>query len=57
MQDVIELSKAQFASFTQVQAVTSAIAGGAMINLGHGNSVLLPGVNPASLHAGDFAFA
>jgi serralysin len=56
MQDVIELSKAQFASFTQVQAATSAIAGGAMINLGHGNSLLLPGVNPASLHAGDFAF-
>ena len=51
MQDVIEFSKAQFASFTDVQVATSAISGGAMINLGNGSSLLLPGVNPASLHA------
>jgi hypothetical protein len=57
MQDVIELSKAQFASFTDVQAATSTISGGAMINLGRGSSLLLPGVNPASLHASDFALA
>jgi hypothetical protein len=56
MQDMIELSKAQFASFADVEAVTSAIAGGAMINLGNGSSLSLPGVNPASLHASNFAF-
>ena len=57
MQDVIELSQAQFASFADVQAATSAISGGAMITLGNGSSLLLPGVNPASLHASDFALA
>ncbi len=57
MQDIVELSKAQFTSFTQVQAATSAISGGAMINLGNGGSLVLPGVNPASLHAANFAYA
>jgi hypothetical protein len=57
VQDMIAFSKAQFASFTNVQAATSAISGGAMINLGKGSSLLLPGVNPASLHASDFALA
>jgi hypothetical protein len=40
-----------------VEAATTALAGGAMINLGHGSSLLLPGVNPTSLHASNFAFA
>ena len=57
MQDVIELSKAQFASFTQVQAAITPIAGGAMIGLGNGSLLLLPGVNPESLHASNFAWA
>ena len=56
-QDMIEFSKAQFASFADVQAATTAVAGGAMINLGHGSSLLLAGVNPTSLHASDFALA
>ena len=43
VQDMIEFSKAQFASFTEVQAATSAISAGAMINLGNGSSLLLPG--------------
>jgi hypothetical protein len=55
VQDMIEFSKAQFGSFADVQEATSAISGGAMINLGNGSSLLLPGVNPASLHASDFA--
>ena len=55
MQDMIELSKAQFASFTDVEVATSAMAGGAMINLGKGSSLSLPGINPASLHASNFA--
>jgi hypothetical protein len=57
VQDMIEFSKAQFASFTDVQAATSAIPGGAMINLGNGSSLLLPGTNLASLHASNFALA
>ena len=44
-QDMIEFSKAQFASFTDVQAATSAVSGGAMINLANGSSLLLPGVD------------
>ena len=55
MQDMIEFSKAQFASFADVQAATSAISGGAMINLGNGSSLLLPGVDAGSLHASNFA--
>ena len=57
VQDMIEFSKAQFAFFTDVQAANSAIAGGAMINLGNGSPLLLPGVDPASLHASNFALA
>ena len=56
-QDIIEFSKAQFASFADVQAATSAVAGGAMINLGNGSSLLLPGVETGSLHASNFALA
>ena len=57
VQDVIEFSKAQFASFTDVQAATSAISGGAMINLSNGSLLLLPGVDAGSLHASNFALA
>ena len=57
LQDMIEFSKAQFASFSDVQAATSAVSGGAMINLGNGSSLLLAGINPASLHTSDFALA
>ena len=57
MQDMIEFSKAQFASFADVQAATSAVSGGAMINLGNGSSLVLPGVEAGSLHASNFALA
>jgi hypothetical protein len=57
VQDVIEFSKAQFASFTDVQAATSAISGGAMINLSNGSLLLLPGVDAGSLHASNFVLA
>jgi hypothetical protein len=57
VQDMIEFSKAQFASFTDVQAATSAVSGGAMINLGNGSSLSLPGVDAGSLHASNFALA
>ena len=51
LEDMIEFSKAQFASFTDVQAATSAVSGGVMINLGNGSSLLLSGVDAGSLHA------
>ncbi|MGC1411635.1 MAG: WD40 repeat domain-containing protein [Acetobacteraceae bacterium] len=53
-QDMIELSKAQFPSFTDVQAATSVSSGVTTINLG-GGSLLLPGVNADLLHASNFA--
>jgi hypothetical protein len=57
VQDMIEFSKAQFTSFTDVQAAISANSGGAMINLGNGSSLLLPGVDAGSLHASNFVLA
>src|SRR3984885_1871858 len=57
MQDMIEFSKAQFTSFADVQAATSAVSGGAMINLGNGSSLVLPGVEAGSLHASNIALA
>ena len=54
MLDMIELSNAQFASYAAVQAVTSATAAGALLNLGGGSSLLLQGIDPASLQAHDF---
>ena len=57
VQDVIEFSKAQFASFTDVQAATSAVSDGAMVNLRNGSSLLLPGVDAGSLHTSNFALA
>jgi hypothetical protein len=57
MDDMIEFSKAQFASFAEVQAATTAVAGGAAIDLGGGSSLLLPGVDPGALHASNFALA
>ena len=53
--DSIELSAARFSSFASVQQATTAIHGGAMINLGNATSLSLPGVDPRSLHASDFA--
>jgi WD40 repeat protein len=56
-QDIIELSSMQFASFSAVQAATTATPDGAMISLGNSASLLLSGVDPASLHASNFALA
>jgi hypothetical protein len=57
MQDIIEFNKAQFTSFADVLAATSGISGSATINLDNSSSLLLPGVDPASLHASNFALA
>jgi len=53
-QDMIELLNAQFASYADVQAAMSLVPGAVAINLGGGSSLLLPGVDPAVLHAGNF---
>ena len=54
-QDVIELSAAQFPlAFASVQQATTPIPGGAKITLGNA-AVLLPGVDPGSLHSSNFA--
>ena len=57
VQDMIEFSKAQFASFANLQVETSAVSGGAIINLGNGSSLLLAGVDARSLHASNFSLA
>jgi hypothetical protein len=54
VQDMIELSGAQFADFAAVQAATTATAAGAVINLGNSTSLLLQGVDASTLHARDF---
>ena len=56
-QDVVALSAAQFASFSDVQAATTGAMGGALINLGNSSALLLPGVDPNSLHASNFALS
>ena len=55
IQDIVELSAAQFATFTAVQQATTTIPGGTMINLGNATSLMLTGVDPSSLHASNFA--
>jgi hypothetical protein len=53
-QDLIAFSSSEFGSSAAVAAATSAVAGGSMINLGAGSTLLLPGVDPAALHASNF---
>jgi hypothetical protein len=55
VQDAVELPGSEFANFNAVQSVTTATAGGALINLGNDGTLLLSGVNPASLRPGNFA--
>ena len=54
IQDRIELSTMRFPNFASVQQAISPIAGGTMISLSNNTSVLLPGVDPKSLHASNF---
>ena len=56
-QDVLELSKANFAAFADVQANFVASAGGALLALDGSSSLLLAGVTPGQLHGTNFAFA
>jgi hypothetical protein len=53
-QDLIAFSSSEFGSYAAVEAATSAVPGGSMINLGGGSSLLLPGVAPAALQVSNF---
>ena len=55
VQDMIEFSAAQFPTFAAVEAATTAVAGGSVINLGNGGSLSLPGITPTALNAHNFA--
>ena len=56
--DVVELSKAQFASLAAVDAATSYGAGGATISLDNsGSTLLLQNVTQGQLHAANFSLA
>ena len=57
IQDRIELSATRFPDFAHVQPAITPVAGGTTINLGNATSLLLPGVDPASLHATNFVFS
>jgi hypothetical protein len=54
LHDEIAFSSSEFGSYAAVEAATSAVAGGSMINLGGSSTLLLPGVDPAALHASNF---
>ena len=54
--DLIEFSLSKFGSFAAVQASSTVSAGGTLIALGGGTSLLVQGVLPASLNASDFRF-
>ena len=56
-QDILELSKAHFTSFADVQAHSAASPGGALIALDGSSSLLLSGVTLGQLHATNFVFA
>ena len=55
-QDTIELSAATFAGFAQVQSASASSGGGTLLPLGGGSSLLIQGVAPGALSAGDFVF-
>ena len=56
-QDILELSKAKFGTFADVQAHSIASAGGTLLTLDSSSSVLLSGVAPGQLHNTNFVFA
>ena len=55
-QDLIEFSKGIFANFAAVQSHSSASGTDTLIALGGGSTLLIQGVTPGALTAGDFKF-
>ena len=54
--DLVEFALANFANFAAVQAQSTASGGGTLIALGGGDQLLVQGVAPGALGAGDFRF-
>ena len=55
-QDVVELSKANFADFADLQTHSTASGGSTLIALDSTSSLLIQGVQPSGLHSSNFAF-
>ena len=55
-QDLVELSKANFANFVDLQAHSTATGGGTLIALDSASSLLIQGVQPGDLHNSNFIF-
>ena len=55
-QDLIELSKANFANFADLQAHSTASGGSTLIALDSASSLLIQGVQPSDLHSSNFVF-
>jgi hypothetical protein len=55
-QDLIELSKANFSSFADLQAHSTASGGSTLIALNSASSILIQGVQPSALHSSNFVF-
>jgi hypothetical protein len=53
-QDLIELSKALFASYSAVEAASTSLANSTLITLDPSSSLLLQDVTPGSLHSSNF---
>ena len=55
-QDLVELNKANFANFADLQAHSTASGGGTLIALDSASSLLIQGVQPSDLHNSNFVF-
>jgi hypothetical protein len=55
-QDLIELSKANFANFAELQAHSTASGGSTVIALDSASSLLIQGAQPSDLHNSNFVF-
>ena len=55
-QDLVELSKVNFANFADLQAHSTATGGSTLIALDGASSLLIQGVQPSDLHNSNFVF-
>jgi hypothetical protein len=55
-EDLVELSKANFANFADLQAHSAASGGSTLIALDGASSLLIQGVQPSDLHNSNFVF-
>jgi hypothetical protein len=55
-QDLVELSKANFADFADLEEHSSASVGGTLVALDSASSLLIQGIQPIDLASSNFAF-